>query len=222
MILSAITVSGQAIVTDTIPKGQMYIPTFFRLGADLLGGIHTAINDSRDAWEIQGEVDVYRYFLVGELGGETNYFVDKNYEYRSNGIYGRFGVDINMIPREAWGSVLFFGLRYGRSNFEEQLYGAVFDPIWGYTIIDDSNKLIQARWYEIVTGMKAKVWKNLYLGYILRLKVSLKIMNPYAIEVDPFRIPGYGLADQNSFYGINYYVAWKFSFRQKYTMPRQP
>jgi len=211
---------GQAIVTDSIPKSQMIAPTMLRIGVDLIGAAHTAINENRDAWEVQAEVDIYRYFITAEFGSEVNQFIREDYDYRSDGTYWRVGADINMIPREPFGSVLFFGLRYANGTFDEDLSGTISDPVWGDILIDSSNENVKARWIEVVAGMKAKVWKNLYMGYILRLKASLKIKNESELQLDPYRIPGYGLADQNSFFGINYYIAWQFPFRQKYAVPR--
>jgi len=221
MLFTALQSQGQAIVTDTIPKSKMIAPTMFRAGIDLIGLAHSAINDRRDAWEVQAEFDIYRYFIAAELGGEYNHFVREDYDYQSDGTYWRIGADINMLPREAYGSVLFFGLRYANGNYNEHLSGTIIDPVWGEVLIDSSNESVRASWIEVVTGMKAKIWKNLYMGYILRMKASLKIKNESELEVEPYRIPGYGLADANSFWGINYYVSWQFPFRQKYTVPRR-
>ena len=212
---------GQAIVTDSIPKSLMFSPTMIRVGADFIGVARTAISDTRDSWEVQGEVDIYRYFITIEFGSETNHFIQEDYEYKGEGTYWRLGADINLIPREAFGSVLYFGLRYAHSSFNESLTGTVNDAIWGNTAIDVSNEAVKSRWMEVVTGMKAKVWKNMYLGYALRLKFSSKIKNAEDLELDPFQVPGYGRADQNSFWGINYYIAWQFPFKQKYMIARQ-
>ena len=78
---------GQAIVTDTIPKSRMIAPTMFRVGFDLIGLAHSAINDRRDAWEVQADFDIYRYFIAAEFGGEYNHFVREDYDYQSDGTY---------------------------------------------------------------------------------------------------------------------------------------
>lgn len=229
-ILLALVVSGssfsevmaQVVLSDSIPKTKMVLPTLLRVGTDLLGATRSAIDETRDSWEIQAEVDIYRYFIAIEYGRESYRFANTNYDYENDGSYFRVGADINLIPREAFGSVLYFGLRYARSTFNEELSGVISDPVWDYVVINSTNNGIEARWIEIVTGMKAKIWKNMYLGYALRLKVSPKIKNPSELKLDPYQIPGFGLASQNSFYGVNYYVAWQFPFRQKFMAPRQP
>jgi hypothetical protein len=213
---------GQAILTDSVPKLKMFIPTMVRVGGDVLGLARTAIDKNRDPWEVQAEIDIHRYFLAAEFGGEVARYTDDDYKYKSEGTYWRFGADINIIPREAFGSVLYFGLRYGKSTFSEELLGTVNDPVWGDLEIESYNDMAVAEWYEIVTGMKAKVWKNLYMGYALRVKASLKIENSAELEIEPFQIPGYGLGTQDFFFGINYYIAWRFQFQKKYMVPKKP
>jgi len=55
------------------------------------------------------------------------------------------------------------------------------------------------------------------MGYTLRLKTSLRLSGDQ--ELESYRIPGYGLASEASFWGVNYYVSWRFKFREKYTVP---
>jgi len=209
----------EVILADTIAKPRLFRPTMLLIGVDAVTGLSSIISSQKNGWEMQAEIDLHRYFLVAEYGRENLNISDSTYLYTSSGNYWRFGIDANLIPRDAFGSILYFGLRYGKASFKDSMVGSNFEPFWGDIPIDEFNDNVTARWLEVVTGMKAKVWKNLYLGYILRLKFAKKIIDKEELNLDPFRIPGYGLADQNSFWGVNYYIAWKFTFGEKYILP---
>jgi len=211
---------GQVIVTDSIPKSKMIGPTMFRIGTELIAPITSVVGTRRAGWELQIETDVYRYLLVADFGNETWTFGDSTYNYRSSGYYYRFGVDANLIPRDRFGGSFNFGLRYARSFFDEELFGAVRYPQWGTSLADGKNENMDAQWFEITLGIKANVWKNLVLGYTLRLKAGLSLSEFQGLE--PYRIPGYGISGADNFWGMSYYVSWQFNFRKKYMIPPKP
>ena len=215
--LSLNSANGQSIVTDTIPTSKMWAPTMFRFGYDLLGPLYNVVSRSRGGWEVTGEIDLYKFFLIAEYGNEHFDYGDSLYHYRSNGNYLRLGFDINTMSRDKFGSELFFGFRYVKGSFTESLSGSTSVYQWGFAYFNDENPDLESSWIEFTAGMKAKVWKKLYMGYTLRLKLSPKITGEQNIE--PYRIPGYGLASETNFWGINYYIAWRFDFRQKYMTP---
>lgn len=190
-----------------------------RISYDLIGPIQNAVSRSRGGWEVMGEVDFNKFFAVVEFGNEHFDYGDSTYHYRSDGNFWRVGFDYNLIARDEFGSELFFGFRYAQSTFDETLYGYQRLPQFGYGLILDQNEKLNASWIEFTAGMKAKVWKQLYMGYTLRLKVSPSVSGEQRLE--PYRIPGYGIYTFNNFWSLNYYVAWRFDFRQKYVRPRK-
>jgi len=201
-----------------IPKSRLFIPTMFMFGLELLGPARSVVSNRRDSWEIEGQIDIYRYFLVYDYGGEIITYDQETYNYRSDGTYWRLGVDINMIPRDEFGSLLYLGFRYAESSYSDEMRGTVFDNQWGYTSFWDVNGHLNARWYEIVLGMRAKVWRELYMGYTLRMKTSLEVSEDPQ-EFETYWVPGYGVASESPFWGLSYYVAWRFNFGQKYMVP---
>lgn len=219
LILIACKVSGQAIESDSVSVGTIWTPTSLRISYDLIGPLQNAISRSRGGWEVTAEVDVNKFYLIGEYGNAHFSYGDTTYHYRSEGNYWRIGFDYNMIPRDEFESELFFGFRYAQSNFDEILYGYQRVPQYGYGLILGRNEGLTATWIEFTAGMKARVWKQLYMGYTLRLKISPGVSGEERIE--PYRIPGYGVYSLNNFWGINYYVAWRFKFKEKYIRPRR-
>ncbi len=211
---------GQAIVTDSISGGKLWTPTMLRIGYDLIGPLQNAISRSRGGWEITGETDFNKFNLIAEFGNEHfDYGDNATYHYRADGNYFRLGFDYNMIPRDEFGSELFFGFRYATGNFDETLAGVTNVFQWGSGYMNEKNSNVSATWLEFTAGMRAKVWKQLYMGYTLRLKVAPSLKGEQNIET--YLIPGYGLYSKPNFWSINYYVAWKFSFRQKYTKSKK-
>jgi len=210
---------GQAIVSDSIPNSTLWSPTMFRLGYDLLGPLQNAISRSRGGWELTGEVDLNKFYVIAEYGNEHFDYGDSSYHYRTNGNYLRLGFDINMIPLDEFGSELFFGFRYATGSFDETLSGVTNVPQWGPGYMDSKNSKIKSSWVEFTAGMKVKVWKQLYMGYTLRLKVAPVLKGEQNLET--YRIPGYGLYSKTNFWGINYYTMWRFKFRKKYIRPRK-
>ena len=217
LLLLPVLGQGQVIVTDSIPKSQMWAPTFVRIGTELINPIRSVLGNRTSGWEVEVETDFHRYVAVFDYGFEKWTFSDTTYMYESSGNYYRVGLDANLIPRDKFGSSLYFGLRYGQGSFEEELVGTVSYPQWGSSLIDGENREMRVQWFEMVMGMKAKVWKGLVLGYTLRLKLSPEFSDPQ--EFETYRIPGYGIGRSSNFWGISYYVAWQFQFRQKYMVP---
>ena len=215
----AIGSNGQAIISDTVSNSQLWAPTMIRIGYDLIGPLQNAISRARGGWELSGEVDFNKFFVVTEFGNEHFDYGDSSYHYRSDGNYLRLGFDLNMIPRDKYGSVLFFGFRYATSRFDETISGETNVFQWGSAYMNEKNTKVKSTWIEFTAGMKAKVWKQLYMGYTLRLKVSPSINGEQNLET--YRIPGYGLQSKPNFWGINYYVSWRFDFRKKYVRPQK-
>ena len=64
-----------------------------------------------------------------------------------------------------------------------------------------SNSSLTTNWGELVTGLKVKIWKVLWLGYTARFRFGAD--NFERNELIPHYIPGYGRADKT--------VSWAFN-----------
>ncbi len=188
-------------------------PSSIRIGTDMYALVRTPFDDTFGGWEVNGDVDLYRYFLAVDIGYWARTFVDDSSDYTNNGYYFRVGADVNFIPNDKGGNVAYFGLRYGRSIFSEQLTSVVNDPVWGRSIASDANTNIPAGWVEMVGGLKVRIWKVLWLGYTVRYKFLLRAGNTPTME--PHDVPGYGRTDKNSAWGFNYQVFVNLPFRKK-------
>ena len=142
----------------------------------------------------------------------------QDYGYQSAGRYWRIGVDKNMAPQLPDGHVVSVGFRYARSRFDEELTYA--GSTW-------RNDRMTAAWLELTAGIKVRLWRQLFMGYQLRLK-SFKRLSEEQGAIQTYDIPGFGRnkksgqSVRNGAVGFSYYVYWTIPFREKQVSVRQP
>lgn len=136
------------------------------------------------------------------------------YEYTGNGIYGRLGVERNML--RGGDDAVFWGLRYGVGRVGYR-YGSytVRDTVWG----DASGGVPQSsgvmHWGELVGGLKGRIRGNFYLGFTLRFRTRLA--GNIDSDTGPILMPGYGKSAKNTQFGISYYVSYRIPFKKPAT-----
>lgn len=195
-----------------------FIPSGIRVGADVYALIRSQYDDRFNGWELNAEMDVHRYFVAFEMG---NWQLDLNTVdaddtgpavYANKGTYFRIGADMNFIPRDTHGNVLFLGARYGRSIFSETLTTTVIDPVWGQRDVQFHTDDANARWIELTGGLRVRLWKVLWLGYTARFKFGLSTHGTGNME--PHDVPGYGSNEERTTWGFNYLVLVRFPLRK--------
>ena len=65
----------------------------------------------------------------------------------------------------------------------------------------------------MVSGLKIRVVKQLYLGFTIRYKLFMSVKN--VEEFKPYYVPGFGKNISTSAFGFNYYVTYRLPFRKK-------
>lgn len=195
-----------------------YAPTAVKLGADpgILG--YMLFSEKRTFFEAEADIDIDRFFIVANYGLSSYKLDEDTYQYENNGSYLKFGADINFMNSDPHLNVMFFGLRYASSSFNDQLdydTRAIIqsETAWPNTRESSSNGNAKANWYEMVTGLKIRVVKQLYMGFTLRFKLLLKTKQ--IEDLRPYYIPGFGKNINTSAFGFNYYVSYRLPFRKK-------
>jgi Domain of unknown function (DUF6048) len=188
-----------------------FIPTGIRFGTDFIALIKSSYDKSYRGWEVDADVDLYRYFLVVELGSWKRNFSSGVSQYSNNGNYFRVGADFNFLHKDTDGNALFLGARYARSVFSEDYATLIEDPVWGTSEVNFRNTDANANWLEVTAGLRVKIWKVLWLGYTARFKFGLNIGN--TPEMLPHDIPGYGQNIKQSTWGFNYLVLVRLPLR---------
>ena len=155
-----------------------------------------------------------KYYLAAELGNENKTPEDARLTSNSKGSYLKAGFDYNMY--ENWldmENIISIGLRYGFSSFSQELNSYKIynpNPYWGELAAIPANQEfngLSASWIEVVTGMKAKMFNNVFVGFSVQLKTLVTNKKPEGF--DNLYIPGFNRTYNGSFgIGFNYSVTY--------------
>ncbi len=156
-----------------------------------------------------------KYFPTIEIGfaGANKTSIDA-LNFKTSGLYGRLGVDFNLIKpkkdKEPTHNIFFAGARIGFSPFSYSYKNAVVENnYWGTQISQNYNDITTTKvWIEVVAGMRVEVLKNIYMGWTVRNK---KLLGTDILgEIDPYYIPGFGKKSDGGNWGVNYAIGYKF------------
>jgi len=200
---------------DTL-KHNRFLPTGIRVGTDILALAKTSIDDTFDGWELNADVDFYRYYFAVDYGYWARDYATDEGIYSNGGDYVRLGVDVNFLKKDPDKNMFFFGMRYGRSAFSEDLTIGKIDPVWGPINTTLTNSNVSAQWFELTTGLRVKIWKMIWLGYTARLKFGLSTGD--TPDMLPHDVPGYGRAEEDSYWGFNYQIFVRLPVRKSTTI----
>ena len=149
-----------------------------------------------------------KFVIVGEYGLaqlEPN-GAYQNAAYVSSGYYYRVGLGYKVSMKSKNNFV--FTFRYGQSFYSDEGTVAIESPS---RIYDDftspfEREKTKADWFELVVSSETRMWKGLYLGFHLRIRV----MNKYEERepLDVYSIPGYGRTIDKSIPALNLYVKY--------------
>ena len=203
------------IKKDSIPvKKERY---GLRLGVDLFKLTRSFYETDYRGLELVGDYRLTRrHYLAAEIGNENKTVDDDQVNFTTKGTYIKVGFDFNSFQN--WGNmenIVSVGLRYGVSSFSQtlnsyQVYNP--NPYFGESpviIPTENNQFdgLSAQWIEVVAGMKAEVFNNVFVGFSFRLNrlISQKIPNNF----ENLYIPGFNRTYNGSFgVGFNYTVSY--------------
>lgn len=167
-----------------------------------------------------------RFFPIVELGyGNTDTWSDKGIHYKTGAPYFRIGMDYNALYNKKHGHMILVGLRYAATSFKYDVealgindpeYGGslgnpnLIDGIWGNSLpFNYKGMKGSMQWAEFCVGIRAHVWKDLYMGWALRFK--FRMSSSVAEHGDPWYVPGYGKYNGNTT-GVTYTITYKLPF----------
>lgn len=196
-----------------------YMPSAVRIGVDAFSLGNTLMTAGKTKYEVQGDIDFHNYFFSLDLGIEENSQSGATYDYFNSGSYFRAGVDYNLMPYNQERSTIFLGLRYAATQFRQQIDYFPNDSIWQDDAhVSVSERGLNGRWIELVGGMKARVYRGLFLGYTVRYKIYKRLANNDL--QDPYDLPGYGLARKNTNIDLSFFIYYRLAFRYKAVPPK--
>lgn len=223
LLLVSAVAFGQKDSTRAVLREQ-YFPTGVRFGTDVLALVRSQVRDNFSGWEVSADTDINRYLIqvdYGSWGLNYNQYSETalrdTLTYSNRGTYWRAGVDVNFLTRDPDRNMFFIGLRYGRSNFDERFYVEDQSIYWGSKTETYQNNNVGARWFELTTGLKVRMWKFIWMGYTARFKFGLK--TGATPDLVPHDVPGYGLTNKETTYGFNYQLFFRIPVRPLPPLP---
>lgn len=184
-----------------------------RFGTDVLA-LALSSSPRFGGWEVNADADFGPFYLVGDYGyWAKNETLVTGGEYQNQGTYWRIGADVNILKQDPDRNMLFFGLRYARSSFSDQINFTVNDQVFGPQQYALANPNANAAWMELVAGLRVKVWKEFWMGFTSRLKMALAVRGNG--ELSTYDVPGYGVIGGGSTWGFNYQVFWRIPFERQ-------
>jgi hypothetical protein len=204
---------SDSVRADSVVK-KSFIPTGVRVGTDLISLVKSQVQDDFMGWEVNADVDFYRYYLAIDYGAGSRTFRSDSGNYSNDGTYWRVGVDVNFLLKDPDRNMFFFGARYGTSNFSQTLT-TYNKNTFNDTFVDREyyDGSVNARWYELTTGLRVKMWKMIWMGYTARFKFGLKYDNTE--NIIPTEVPGYGRNHKDSYWGFNYQIFVRIPVRKQ-------
>ena len=198
---------------DTIQKfPQRY---GLRVGVDLHRLSKSFYDKDYRGLEIVGDYRLTKKFYVaGELGNEEKTVDDDRLNFTTQGSYFKVGFDYNAF--ENWldmENMIYTGMRVGFSSFDHQVNSyKIYENngnYYGQTIVAPGEKFSgqTASWVEIVGGVKAELFNNLYMGFSVRLNYLISNKEPEGFA--NLYIPGFNRTYDGKFgAGFNYTLSY--------------
>ena len=211
--LVCVSLLGNAQTKDT---AKVSYPERYglRLGVDLHKIARTFYEKDYRGLEVVGDYRLTKkFFIAGEIGNEDKTIDDDRLNFTTKGTYFKVGFDYNSF--ENWldmENMIYVGMRYGVSSFSHTLNTyKIYDPTnyYGETIITSGAKFdnLNASWVEVIGGIKAELFNNLYLGFSVRL--NYLVSNKKPADFDNLFVPGYNRTYDGKFgAGFNYTLSY--------------
>lgn len=199
---------------------NQWLPSGLRIGTDIGLAGASLINKDKSLLEINADLDVYKFLITADYGLGSWEFDNTNFSYKNTGHYMKFGIDYNFIFDDPDRHIMHIGLRYAFSNYKENFSYDVIDPIFGNYSEDISSIDLHSGWAEAVLGIKIRIWKELYMGWIGRMKFA-KGTSSSGSSFSNYWIPGFGKGKNDSAWGFGYQVSYRIPFRDKPIIQRK-
>ncbi|WP_159799126.1 DUF6048 family protein [Flavobacterium sp. MK4S-17] len=185
-----------------------------RVGADLHSLARSFYQDGYRGFEIVGDYRLtHKFYAAGELGNVDFTIDDDQVNFTTKGSYFKIGFDYNAY--ENWldmENMIYAGVRYGVASFSQNLNSYIIYDDSGYfpenrVTVNREYSSLSAHWVELVGGVKAELFNNLYLGFSVRLNFLITDKKPD--NFDNLYLPGFNRTYDGSFgAGFNYTLSY--------------
>ena len=195
------TVTGQEwrdSVAIKAAKKPMQYPLWqsVSIGVDIWNPLMRAFGQHYGLIDFSAQLSIHnRYKPIFEtgLGMAKNTPADNNFTYKSPlSMYMRLGMDYNFLYNSTPDYQYFAGVRFGFSKFSYSIEDITINSTYwddtAHPTIPSQHPFVS--WYEIVMGLKVKLWGPISAGWTFRFHgIAHETKTPYG---RPWYIPGYG------------------------------
>ncbi|UXX78026.1 DUF6048 family protein [Reichenbachiella carrageenanivorans] len=198
----------ETLVTEEMTEKKM--PLFSSVAVSLdYGKLFGQFLKTESKFEFGGQLEFRnKLILVGEYGFATlnPNGAYQNTDYQSEGNYFRVGLGYK-IDMSAKNNI-YFSARYARAAYSDK---GTIDIASASGIYDDLmesfyRRDLSAQWFEVAMSSEARLWKGLYAGFHLRLRIMDKYDEQEPLDV--YSIPGYGRTFDRSIPALNLYLKY--------------
>ncbi len=224
--------SFSGFAQDEIPADTVAAPVKtdrygIRVGVDLHRLSRSFYDDGFRGIEVVGDYRLTKKWYAAVELGNVDYTVnDSQLNFTTEGSYLKVGFDFNAY--ENWldmENMIYAGLRYGIAGFSQNLNSYKIYDSSGYfdqvTVYPDTKYSgLTAHWIEIVGGVKAEVFDNIFVGFSVRLNSLISDKSPDGFE--NLYIPGFNRTYGARFgAGVNYTVSYFIPLYKKQAAPKE-
>lgn len=206
--------NNSSTVNDSLKIKQKY---GLRIGGDIGKLIRTAIDDDYTGFEISADYRLKkRLYIAGEIGTEEKNNITNYLNTTTKGSYFKGGIDYNLYQN--WldmDNMIYTGFRVGASSFNHTLHSFnVYNTnqYWGEQFASTTPQKfdgLTAIWIELIIGLKAEIFNNLYMGLNIQLKGLVNETEPTNFQ--NIYIPGFNKTYDSSRIGVGY--SYTISYR---------
>ena len=218
VFLIPVTIFSQEniVSTDSITQKQKY---GLRIGFDINKLVNSSVNNNYDGFELNADYRISnKLYIASEIGFIDNTEEEEYLNFTTKGTYIKSGIDYNMYTN--WldmQNMIFAGFRIGYSDFDQTINNyTIYDTnnqIWGQSFINTpiNNKDLSSLWVELIIGVKAEIFNNLFLGFNLEVKkmINSEIKN----NIQNMYVPGFNKTFEGSSFGVG------FGYKLSYLIP---
>lgn len=201
-------------VNDSIKIKEKY---GLRVGIDISKIGRTFLEEDYKGFEISGDYRLKKkLYIAGEIGNEEKTDVTDYLNITTKGSYIKGGIDYNLYQN--WldmDNMIYTGFRLGASSFSQTLNSFTIyntDQYWDEQFSSNTPQEfdgLTAIWLELIIGIKAELFNNLYVGLNLQLKGLVSETEPS--DFQNIYIPGFNKTYDSA--GIGVGVGYSLSYR---------
>lgn len=218
VFLIPVTIFSQEniVSTDSVTQKQKY---GLRIGFDINKLVNSSVNNNYDGFELNADYRISnKLYIASEIGFKDNTEEEEYLNFTTKGTYIKSGIDYNMYTN--WldmQNMIFAGFRIGYSDFDQTINNyTIYDTnnqIWGQSFINTpiKNEDLSSLWVELIIGVKAEIFNNLFLGFNLEVKkmINSEIKN----NIQNMYVPGFNKTFEGSSFGVG------FGYKLSYLIP---